>query len=152
MRRLTPCQRDYEETGRDWTEVPSTSGEARQMTALCRTSCPMLEDCYRLALDQDGFQHGVWGGLVWRNGKPVDPHHDALVRRSVHEGVAWDGSKRGAEGVGMWKAFGVKRVAAGPQGRRTVHLGYFHHEEDAAAAYAEWVSAGRPVGDERRTA
>ena len=150
MGKRLPCQADFEDTGRDWTEVPDTSGEAREMTGLCRDVCPVREACYRLALEQEGAQHGVWGGLVWRNGKPVDPHEDALVRRSVHEGVAWDGSKRGHRGCGMWKAFGVVRVAAGPKGRRTVHLGYYEDEENAADAYRAWLDAGRPL--DRQTA
>ena len=143
----TPCQEDFETTGRDWTEVPSSSAEARSMTYQCRNHCPMVEACYRLALEQEGAQHGVWGGLVWRNGKAVDPEEKAYVRRSIHEGVAWDGSKRGERGVGMWKAFGVVRFAPGAKGRRAVHLGYYETEDEAAEAYRRWVDDGKPMSE-----
>ena len=122
----TPCQDDP----RDWTEItpPTTRADVTEMLALC-AGCPLLEECFQAGRDGErdargewvGGSYGIWGGVLWRNGRSVPPRS----RVSIYEGVHWRPTE------GKWRAFGQS------DGRRT-NLGTYASEEDAAAAVAQW--------------
>lgn len=123
---MIPCQGDE----RDWTAETIHRSDAAEMTALCG-GCPFRRPCHQRALDNLPNTHGVWGGVLYQDGRPINPRDDAPRRRSLYRGVVWDLSRE------CWKAFGqIPKTET--TARQHFHLGYFVNEKRAALAARAW--------------
>lgn len=136
QRPLLPCEVDYLTTGRDWTaDAPPASREQLvELVEMC-ADCPLKQACYDLGAagmrDSEGrwqgHSIGLWGGYLWRQGRPIDPR--GLQERgdytSVYRSVHWDRTR------GQWRA----QIQA--DGKK-VHVLYSDSEYECGIAAQEW--------------